>query len=234
MRAAVDGRGRALKSATVPSGAWILMVPSWHAAVPPDDPGPGWPRGPRWRSGSSARRPVAYTGRSGVCCRLPACRAGGHIPDLREGFLWLLPVPVDRMRPKGRSSTGRAAVSKTAGCRFKSCRPCSTATTAYGRSPAVRRQRGRQQGREDVERVSNDHDGVIGGRAGARRRRPRRTRPRRTRRHAEVGGGPPGRSADGRVRPRTRATPRDETDRRRRCATTRVGPTTQSTRADDR
>ncbi len=27
---------------------------------------------------------------------------------------------------KGRSSTGRAAVSKTAGCRFKSCRPCST------------------------------------------------------------------------------------------------------------
>ena len=25
---------------------------------------------------------------------------------------------------KGRSSTGRAAVSKTAGCRFKSCRPC--------------------------------------------------------------------------------------------------------------
>src|SRR5688572_6238226 len=26
--------------------------------------------------------------------------------------------------PKGCSSTGRAAVSKTAGCRFKSCRPC--------------------------------------------------------------------------------------------------------------
>lgn len=25
---------------------------------------------------------------------------------------------------KGCSSTGRAAVSKTAGCRFKSCRPC--------------------------------------------------------------------------------------------------------------
>ena len=33
-----------------------------------------------------------------------------------------------RARPKGRSSTGRAAVSKTAGCRFKSCRPCSTTT----------------------------------------------------------------------------------------------------------
>src|ERR1700749_475127 len=27
---------------------------------------------------------------------------------------------------EGRSSTGRSAVSKTAGCRFKSCRPCST------------------------------------------------------------------------------------------------------------
>ena len=41
-------------------------------------------------------------------------------------------VSPGRVRPassailKGRSSTGRAAVSKTAGCRFKSCRPCST------------------------------------------------------------------------------------------------------------
>src|SRR5664279_4834229 len=31
---------------------------------------------------------------------------------------------------KGRSSTGRAAVSKTAGCRFKSCRPCSMTQVA--------------------------------------------------------------------------------------------------------
>jgi hypothetical protein len=40
----------------------------------------------------------------------------------------IMVVPVVRRlhrRPvKGCSSTGRAAVSKTAGCRFKSCRPC--------------------------------------------------------------------------------------------------------------
>src|SRR5690606_3413678 len=34
---------------------------------------------------------------------------------------------------KGCSSIGRAAVSKTAGCRFKSCHPCVDATVSGGR-----------------------------------------------------------------------------------------------------
>src|SRR6185436_4697590 len=40
-------------------------------------------------------------------------------------------------RAKGCSSIGRAAVSKTAGCRFKSCHPChrTAVTTDHGRSP---------------------------------------------------------------------------------------------------
>src|SRR5215213_9964964 len=38
-------------------------------------------------------------------------------------------------RTEGRSSTGRAPVSKTGGCRFESCRPCrlDQAETAYER-----------------------------------------------------------------------------------------------------
>src|SRR5664279_1167136 len=119
------------------------------------------------RRGSSELAPVAYTGRSGVCWSLPALRVGrGHIPVLREGFPRSQPDPA---AAKGRSSTGRAAVSKTAGCRFKSCRPCSTKNGRRHRGPSRARgsaKRNQQptastdQSSEDEERVSNDLDGV--------------------------------------------------------------------------
>ena len=55
---------------------------------------------------------------------VPALIAAGAICVIAgpngERVSYVGQVPVE-----GRSSTGRAAVSKTAGCRFKSCRPCS-------------------------------------------------------------------------------------------------------------
>jgi hypothetical protein len=47
-------------------------------------------------------------------------------------------------QPEGRSSTGRAPVSKTGGCRFESCRPCRESPALAGLSLIGRRRpRGR-------------------------------------------------------------------------------------------
>jgi hypothetical protein len=39
--------------------------------------------------------------------------------------IWCRPGTLRIVLKHGRSSIGRAAVSKTAGCRFESCRPCT-------------------------------------------------------------------------------------------------------------
>src|SRR3954467_3433720 len=60
--------------------------------------------------------------------------------------------------PQGCSSIGRAAVSKTAGCRFKSCHPCHrTAVTDHGRSPERTPPRG-ERGAVSDEKPGREDD----------------------------------------------------------------------------
>jgi hypothetical protein len=56
--------------------------------------------------------------------RIPGDREEAHGQEDEEGPERAATHPGIMGRAEGRSSTGRAPVSKTGGCRFESCRPC--------------------------------------------------------------------------------------------------------------
>ena len=93
-------------------------VPIQTASAPAASaiPTPGRPPAPR-----TPRRARALSARTAN--RAPSARR--RMPAINP--LWVEPQSgrgYNRLRNQGRSSTGRAPVSKTGGCRFESCRPC--------------------------------------------------------------------------------------------------------------
>ena len=109
------------------------------AAVEPAIPGPR--RGRRCGHQTGAERPLCHDVHWSRWLNLPSFA----VPILRSvprmlasGPSWKSTAKPRRSPLKGGGSIGRAAVSKTAGCRFESCPPCDSLVREHVGTPAER------------------------------------------------------------------------------------------------